>query len=184
WITGTVTDESTRLPGFSHDHVAAAEAFIQSKKLCRVIRLTGCYRKDGQVTAANRAEQRIAVCWWYFTRLQRARNNNRGYHYQNNSKNRKAGANRQPHSRASPVLRSYFPPVLLPVLQTRVQTQMLPRTRDPLRTPPPPGASPVRPRHTKDRACRGTDSRVFQEVFFRSLKTERTISSSLRLNNC
>src|SRR5208282_633913 len=108
WITGTVTDESTRLPGFSHDHVAAAEAFIQSKKLCRVIRLTGCYRKDGQVTAANRAEQRIAVCWWYFTRLQRARNNNRGYHYQNNSKNRKAGANRQPHSRASPVLRSYF----------------------------------------------------------------------------
>jgi hypothetical protein len=42
-FAGTVTDEATRLASFSHDNVAAAQALIQGKKLCRVIRLTGYY---------------------------------------------------------------------------------------------------------------------------------------------
>jgi hypothetical protein len=37
WLSVPATDEATRLAGFSHDHVAAAQAFIQGEKLYCVI---------------------------------------------------------------------------------------------------------------------------------------------------
>ena len=57
---GTPPDEATRLAGFGHDNVAAAQSLIESKKFRRVIRLAGNNGKDREVAAANRVEQGIA----------------------------------------------------------------------------------------------------------------------------
>src|ERR1017187_3375133 len=97
---GAVTDGATRLPTFSHANVAAAEAFIKGKKLCRVVRLTGDYGKHGQIAAANRAQQRIARRRRHFARLQHARNHNRRcyYHHYSDSSNCRTRTNDQPHN--------------------------------------------------------------------------------------
>src|SRR5580658_2576222 len=146
-----MADESTRLASFSYNNVAAAQAFIQSEKLRRVIRLTGHHRKDGQIPTANRAEQGITGCWRHFACSHQARDHNRSDNYQSDCRKH----DHQPHIGPLPA----------------VKTLILPRARDSVRALPrryfasscPALSRHTLPRHTKDRACRGAYVRVFQE---------------------
>src|SRR5208282_1151258 len=97
-FAGAVTDETTRLACFSNDNVAAAQAFIEGEKLCRVVRLTGDYGKDGQIAAANRAQQRITRCWRHFARLHHARNHSRRHYYHHYSDSSSYRINDQLHN--------------------------------------------------------------------------------------
>src|SRR6266481_5291792 len=131
WLSVTVTDEAPRLARFSHDNVAAAQAFIEGEKLYCVIRLTGYHGKNGQVAAANWAKQRITGRWPHFARLQQARNHDSRHYQQSDPSNHHC----KPHNWASPAVK------------TPMQTPILPRTRDglrvPLHAPPPRHAHPL-----------------------------------------
>src|SRR6266478_6119722 len=167
WLSVTVTDEAPRLARFSHDNVAAAQAFIEGEKLYCVIRLTGYHGKDGQVAAANWAEQRIARRWRHLACLQQARNHNSRHYQQTDPSN----CHCQPHN---------WPP-------SSKDTDAHACTRSFVRSSACAAASaaaPARPSPSKIERAGELIRESSRSVFLCSLTEERTISSSLRLKNC
>ena len=46
-ITRTPADEAARLSGFRYDHIATAQAFVESEELGCFVGFVRYYRKDG-----------------------------------------------------------------------------------------------------------------------------------------